>query len=147
MSRDTAESLRAMLESVLGPEGTAQRARVAGYRVGGKTGTVRKSITGGYAEDRYKAVFAGIAPITRPRLVVVVVIDEPGGEEYYGGHVAAPVYAEIMARTMRVLGIPPDDSSVIRREVDYGPVPPPSTHWAYAPNAALTAAPRDGVVQ
>ena len=147
MSRVIAESLRAMLESVLGPEGTAQRARVAGYRVGGKTGTVRKSITGGYAEDRYKAVFAGIAPITRPRLVVVVVIDEPGGEEYYGGHVAAPVYAEIMARTMRVLGIPPDDPSVIRREVDYGPVPSPSTHWAYAPNAALTAAPRDGVVQ
>jgi cell division protein FtsI (penicillin-binding protein 3) len=136
-----------MLESVLGPEGTAQRARVAGYRVGGKTGTVRKSITGGYSEDRYKAVFAGIAPITRPRLVVVVVIDEPGGKEYYGGQVAAPVYAEIMARTMRVLGIPPDDPSVIRRKVDFGPVPPPSTHWAYAPNAALTAAASDGVVQ
>jgi cell division protein FtsI (penicillin-binding protein 3) len=147
MGRATAESLRAMLESVLGPEGTAQRARVAGYRVGGKTGTVRKSITGGYSEDRYKAVFAGIAPITRPRLVVVVVIDEPGGKEYYGGQVAAPVYAEIMARTMRVLGIPPDDPSVIRRKVDFGPVPPPSTHWAYAPNAALTAAASDGVVQ
>ncbi len=147
MGRATAQSLRAMLESVLGPEGTAQRARVDGYRVGGKTGTVRKSITGGYAEDRYKAVFAGIAPITRPRLVVVVVIDEPGGDEYYGGQVAAPVYAKIMARTMRVLGIPPDDPSVIRREVDYGPAPVPSTHWAYAPNASLTTAPRDGVVQ
>lgn len=140
MSRDTAGAVRAMLESVLGPEGTAARARVAGYRVGGKTGTVRKSITGGYAEDRYEAVFAGIAPITRPRLVVVVVIDEPGGEEYYGGQVAAPVYAEIMARTMRVLGIPPDDASVIRRRVDFGPVPARSTHWAYAPNAALSAA-------
>jgi cell division protein FtsI (penicillin-binding protein 3) len=144
MGRATAESLRAMLESVLGPDGTAHRARVDGYRVGGKTGTVRKSITGGYAEDRYKAVFAGIAPITRPRLVVVVVIDEPGGDEYYGGQVAAPVYAKIMARTMRVLGIPPDDPTLIRREVDYGPAPMPSTHWAYAPNASLSAEPRDG---
>lgn len=147
MGRATTESLREMLESVVGPQGTAQRARVAGYRVGGKTGTVRKSITGGYAEDRYKAVFAGIAPITRPRLVVVVVIDEPGGKEYYGGLVAAPVYAEIMARTMRVLGIPPDDPSVIKRRADFGPMPVRATHWAYAPNAALASETPGGVVQ
>ena len=147
MRRATAESLRAMLESVLAPEGTAQRARVAGYRVGGKTGTVHKSVTGGYAEDRYKAVFAGIAPLARPRLVVVVVIDEPGGEEYYGGQVAAPVYAEIMARTLRVLGIPPDDPTIIRRTVDFGPAPDRPTRWAYAPNAGLSAALPDGVVR
>lgn len=147
MSRATTRSLRSMLEAVVGPEGTAQRARVAGYRVGGKTGTVRKSITGGYAEDRYKAVFAGIAPISQPRLVVVVVIDEPAGEEYYGGQVAAPVYAEIMARSMRVLGIPPDDPSVIKRRADFGPVPYQATHWAYAPNAVLVPEHADGVVQ
>ena len=147
MGRANARSLRKMLESVVGPEGTGQRARVAGYRVGGKTGTVRKSITGGYAEDRYKAVFAGIAPITRPRLVVVVVIDEPGGEEYYGGQVAAPVYAEIMARTMRVLGVPPDDPSMIENKADFGPAPAGTTHWAYAPNAALASQAPDGVVQ
>jgi hypothetical protein len=79
--------------------------------------------------------------------VVVVVIDEPGGEEYYGGQVAAPVYAEVMARTMRVLGVPPDDPSVIKRRADLGPAPTHSTHWAYAPNAALTPKTGDGVVQ
>jgi cell division protein FtsI (penicillin-binding protein 3) len=147
MASATARSIAKMLESVVGPGGTAQRARVAGYRVGGKTGTVRKSISGGYAEDRYLAVFAGMAPMTRPRLVVVVVIDEPGGKEYYGGQVAAPVYAEIMAGAMRVLGVPPDDPSVIKREADFGPQPAQPTRWAYAPNAALLPAARAGVVQ
>ncbi len=147
MGSATARSMRKMLESVVGLGGTAQRARVAGYRVGGKTGTVRKSISGGYAEDRYHAVFAGMAPVTRPRLVVVVLIDEPGGKEYYGGQVAAPVYAEIMARTMRVLGVPPDDPSVIKRKADFGPQPVRPTRWAYAPNAALPPVARAEVVQ
>lgn len=147
MSRATTLSLHKMLESVVTPEGTAQRARVEGYRVGGKTGTMRKSISGGYSEDRYKAVFAGIAPLTKPRLVVVVVIDEPGGEEYYGGQVAAPVYAEIVARAMRVLGIAPDDPGLIKRRADFGPLPVQATHWAYAPNAVLAAGAPDGVVQ
>lgn len=147
MSRATAQAVRAMLESVVGPEGTAGRARVAGYRVGGKTGTVKKSVTGGYAEDRYEAVFAGMAPLSRPRLVVVVVIDEPGGEEYYGGQVAAPVYAEIMARAMRVLGVPPDDPALVARKVDFGPMPSETTHWAYAPNALPGPGSRAGVVQ
>jgi cell division protein FtsI (penicillin-binding protein 3) len=147
MRRATARALREMLESVVGPEGTGQRARVPGYRVGGKTGTVRKSITGGYAENRYKAVFAGMAPISKPRLVVVVVIDEPGGEEYYGGQVAAPVYAEIMARTMRVLGVAPDDPTLAKRRVDFGPPPSQATRWAYAPNVAPASIPQTGVVQ
>jgi cell division protein FtsI (penicillin-binding protein 3) len=147
MGRATAQTLRKMLESVVGPEGTARRARVVGYRVGGKTGTVRKAVSGGYAEDRFRAVFAGMAPITRPRLVVVVVIDEPGGKEYYGGQVAAPVYAEIMTRAMRVLGVPPDDPSVIKRQADFGPEPPRATRWAYAPNADLTPEAGGGVVR
>jgi cell division protein FtsI (penicillin-binding protein 3) len=136
-----------MLESVVGPQGTAQRARVAGYRVGGKTGTVRKSISGGYAEDRYYAVFAGMAPIAQPRLVVVVIIDEPGGKEYYGGQVAAPVYAEIIARSMRALGIPPDDPAMVKRRADFGPAPVTVSRWAYAPNAVLTAQAPGGVVR
>ncbi len=147
MGRATTQTLRKMLESVVGPEGTAKRAQVVGYRVGGKTGTVRKAVSGGYAEDRYRAVFAGMAPITRPRLVVVVVIDEPGGKEYYGGQVAAPVYAEIMTRAMRVLGVPPDDPSVIKRQADFGPEPPRATRWAYAPNADLTSKAGGGVVR
>ncbi|MDX1433604.1 MAG: penicillin-binding protein 2 [Gammaproteobacteria bacterium] len=148
MRRETAQALRDMLEAVVGPEGTAGRARVAGYRVGGKTGTSRKSIAGGYAEDRYKAVFAGLAPMSEPRLVVVVVIDEPGGDEYYGGQVAAPVYAEITERAMRVLGMPPDDPGIIQRHVDYGPPRTGATRWAYAPNAVPAATAFDaGVVQ
>ncbi len=147
MGRATTQTLRKMLESVVGPEGTAKRAQVVGYRVGGKTGTVRKAVSGGYAEDRFRAVFAGMAPITRPRLVVVVVIDEPGGKEYYGGQVAAPVYAEIMTRAMRVLGVPPDDPSVIKRQADFGPEPPRATRWAYAPNADLTSKAGGGVVR
>ncbi len=147
MRRSTARSLRDMLETVVGPNGTAQRARVTGYRIGGKTGTVKKSISGGYAENRYKAIFAGMAPISEPRLVVVVVVDEPGGEEYYGGQVAAPVYAEIMARTMRVLGVPPDDPNLTGRRVDFGPAPANGNRWAYAPNVVPASMTRAGVVR
>ena len=108
MSSRTARSLRRMLEAVTAPEGTGGLARVHGYRVGGKTGTVRKPEPGGYSEDRYLALFAGIAPISAPRLAIVVVIDEPGGERYYGGQIAAPVFAAIAADSLRVLGIAPD---------------------------------------
>ena len=88
--------------------GTGRRASVPGVRVAGKTGTVKKSISGGYADDRYMAVFAGIAPASDPRLATVVVIDEPGGELYYGSDVAAPVFANIMSESLRLLAVPPD---------------------------------------
>ena len=106
-----------MLEQVVEPGGTGRRARVAGYRVGGKTGTTRKSEAGGYSKDRYHSVFAGLAPMSDPMLSVVVVIDEPGGDEYYGGAVAAPVFSEIVGGSLRVLGIAPDDPGTIRRPV------------------------------
>jgi cell division protein FtsI (penicillin-binding protein 3) len=109
MSARVAREVRAMMEEVLGPEGTAQRARVAGYRVAGKTGTVKKSVAGGYADDRYQALFAGIAPASQPRLVMVVVIDEPSRDEYYGGAVAAPVFSRVMTGALRLMNIPPDD--------------------------------------
>jgi len=102
-----------MLEEVVEPGGTGRRARVTGYRVGGKTGTTRKSEAGGYSEDRYHSVFAGLAPMSDPRLSVVVVIDEPGGDEYYGGAVAAPVFSDIVEGSLRVLGIAPDDPETI----------------------------------
>lgn len=108
-----ARELRGMLESVTASGGTGTRARVAGYRVGGKTGTVRKPVPGGYAEDRYLSLFAGMAPMSEPRLVIVVVVDEPRGEKYYGGDVAAPVFARIAAGSLRVLGIAPDDPQVL----------------------------------
>ena len=100
--------VRAMLEAVTGPGGTGKRARISGYRVAGKTGTARKSTVGGYSEDRYIAVFAGMAPASSPRLVAIVIIDEPSGKEYYGGQVAAPVFAEVMAGALRLRGVAPD---------------------------------------
>ncbi|WP_245995288.1 peptidoglycan D,D-transpeptidase FtsI family protein [Inmirania thermothiophila] len=99
--------LRSMLEGVVA-RGTGRRAAVPGYRVAGKTGTVRKVGPGGYLEDRYRALFVGMAPASRPRLVVAVMIDDPRGESYYGGEVAAPVFARIMAGALRLLDVPPD---------------------------------------
>ncbi len=100
--------VRAMMERVVSREGTGLKARVPGYHVAGKTGTVRKSVAGGYSEDRYMALFAGMAPVSEPRLVMVVVIDEPSGEEFYGGEVAAPVFSRVMAGALRLLAVPPD---------------------------------------
>jgi cell division protein FtsI (penicillin-binding protein 3) len=104
-----AQQVNAMLEEVTGPQGTAVTARVAGYRVSGKTGTVRKSIAGGYAEDKYLAVFAGMAPVSDPRLVMVVMVNEPDNGEYYGGQVAAPVFSKVMSGALRLMAVPPDD--------------------------------------
>jgi cell division protein FtsI (penicillin-binding protein 3) len=104
---ETAEAVLSMLEMVVSPEGTGQQAAVAGYRVGGKTGTVKKFVPGGYSESRYTALFSGVAPLSRPRLAVVVIIDEPTGE-YYGGQVAAPVFSAVVAGALRILAIPPD---------------------------------------
>jgi len=109
VSAKTARALLAMLETVVSSEGTAPLAAVPGYRVGGKTGTARKSVSGGYAKDKYLAIFAGIVPVSHPRLVMVVMIDEPTAGKYYGGQVAAPVFSKVMAGALRLLNIPPDD--------------------------------------
>ena len=107
LERDTAAELTRMLESVV-TSGTGTRAAIDGYRVAGKTGTVHKVDGQGYAADRYRALFAGFAPASAPRLAAVVVLDEPSGEDYYGGEVAAPVFARAMAGAMRLLDIRPD---------------------------------------
>jgi len=101
-------AVRSMLESVVEKGGTGTRAAVPGYRIAGKTGTVKKSKSGGYTEDSYLSLFAGMAPVSDPRLVVVVVIDEPRGEEYGGGAVAAPIFSRVMA-ALRMLDVPPDN--------------------------------------
>jgi cell division protein FtsI (penicillin-binding protein 3) len=108
MSTRTASLMRKMMEAVVSAEGTAPQAAVEGYRVAGKTGTVKKSIKGGYAEDRYLAVFAGMVPVSDPRLVMAVVIDEPSAGKYYGGQVAAPVFSRVMAGALHLLNISPD---------------------------------------
>lgn len=106
-SAQTARELRAMLEMAAGPEGTAPKARVPGYRVGGKTGTAHKLEAGNYA-NKYVSSFVGIAPISDPRLIVAVMIDEPTAGKHYGGDVAAPVFAQVMGASLRTLGIAPD---------------------------------------
>jgi cell division protein FtsI (penicillin-binding protein 3) len=98
----------AMMEDVTAPTGTAPKARVAGFRVAGKTGTARKVSAHGYDDERHVALFAGMAPASDPRLVMVVVINEPQGEARGGGDVAAPVFSRVMARSMRLLGVIPD---------------------------------------
>ncbi|MEZ5558799.1 MAG: penicillin-binding protein 2 [Pseudomonadales bacterium] len=107
-----AEQTRAvlhMMEAVTEKNGTAPRASVAGYRVAGKTGTARKVGAAGYDDERHVTLFAGIAPVSNPRLVMVVVINEPAGAAQGGGGVAAPVFGRVAARALRVLGEPPDD--------------------------------------
>lgn len=113
LSEQTAGQLRHMLESVVSsPDGTGTRASVAGYRVAGKTGTVHKAAGGSYADERYRALFAGFAPASDPRLAAVVLIDEPQGDEYYGGQVAAPVFGRVMGGALRLLDIRPDDPAM-----------------------------------
>jgi cell division protein FtsI (penicillin-binding protein 3) len=114
VSKQTAQAVLDMMEHVVSKEGTGRNAAVAGYRVAGKTGTTRKAGVGGYIEERYTAVFAGVAPVSNPRLSVVVVIDDPSLGKYYGGDVAAPVFSKIVADASRILAIPPDDLSSMR---------------------------------
>ncbi len=111
LSKSSLRSVRQMLERVVEKGGTGTRAAVPGYRIAGKTGTVKKSGAGGYIEDSYLALFAGMAPASDPRLAMVVVIDEPRSEKYYGGAVAAPVFSRVMAGALRMMDIPPDNAN------------------------------------
>jgi cell division protein FtsI (penicillin-binding protein 3) len=108
VSQKTVAAVREMLELAVEPGGTAPRARIMGYRVAGKTGTAHKQENGGYAIDKYHSSFVGLAPASRPRLVIAVMIDEPSAGQYYGGQVAAPVFAQVMAGALRILGVAPD---------------------------------------
>jgi cell division protein FtsI (penicillin-binding protein 3) len=104
----TAAAIRTMLEMAMGPEGTGRAANVEGYRVGGKTGTARKQVGRAYAKNKYRASFVGMAPMSSPRVIVAVMIDEPSTGSYYGGTVAGPVFSGIVGGTMQLLGVPPD---------------------------------------
>jgi cell division protein FtsI (penicillin-binding protein 3) len=109
LPENIARQVRKMLETVVSADGTGKRAAIRGYRVIGKTGTVHKSVRGGYSDDRYLSLFAGIAPASEPRFAMVVLIDEPRGDHHFGGVVAAPVFSRVMEGTFRILNIPPDD--------------------------------------
>lgn len=110
---ETAAKLMTMLHAVTNEDGTARKARVPGYQVGGKTGTVHKVGPGGYEKNKYVALFAGVAPIENPRIVTVVVINDPKGALYGGGAVAAPVFAEMTTAAMRLLNVPPSEVSTV----------------------------------
>jgi cell division protein FtsI (penicillin-binding protein 3) len=110
ISPQTAKSVRAMLESVVTPEGTAPKAQVASYRVGGKTGTAYKVVGKQYDKGRYVGSFVGMAPMSNPRIIIAVMIDEPTGAFHFGGDVAAPTFSAVAANALRALNVPPDSS-------------------------------------
>jgi cell division protein FtsI (penicillin-binding protein 3) len=108
MDERIAKELIEMMESVVSMDGSGNRASLLGYRVAGKTGTAWTADGGAYNTDRIKASFGGVVPASHPRLAAIVIIDEPTGKHYYGGEVAAPVFANVMAGALRLLGVPPD---------------------------------------
>ena len=108
LSEDTTANLLLMLETVV--EQSVSRARVKGYRVGGKTGTA-EIFSDDYSGNAHNAFFVGIAPISNPRIVTVVVVSEPQGQKYYGGQVAAPIFSLIVSGALRIMGIPPDENT------------------------------------
>lgn len=108
LSEKTALQMRAMLETVTSPEGTAPKAQVPGYRVGGKTGTAYKIVGGRYVK-KYVASFVGFAPASNPRIIIAVMIDEPTNG-HYGGDVAAPVFSAVAANALRAMNVSPDSS-------------------------------------
>ncbi|RAR65247.1 peptidoglycan synthetase FtsI [Paraburkholderia unamae] len=109
----TAAAMRKMLEMATSEGGTGRAANVDGYRIGGKTGTARKQVGAGYAKNRYRALFVGMAPMSEPRVIVAVMIDDPAGKAFYGGTVAGPVFSGVTAGTLQLLGVPPDSVQVV----------------------------------
>lgn len=107
VSEDVARDVLNMMESVISTEGSGKNAQVKGYRLAGKTGTSQKATAGGYGHD-YVNTFAGIGPVSNPRIATVVVINDPKGDYYYGGETAAPTFGKIMQQTLRLLNVPPD---------------------------------------
>ncbi len=107
-SQRTADEVRKMLQMAAGPGGTGQKAQTLGYSVGGKSGTARKQVGKGYSTTKYRAWFTGMAPIDNPRIIVAVMVDEPGDGVIYGGAVAAPVFSEVVQQTLRIMGVQPD---------------------------------------
>ena len=107
-SPQTAREVRTMLQMAAGPGGTGTLAQTIGYSVGGKSGTAHKQEGRGYAGNKYRSWFVGLAPIDKPRIVVAVMVDEPSNGKYYGGAVAAPVFSQVVQQTLRTMGVPPD---------------------------------------
>ena len=108
LSVETAREMRKMLQMAAGPGGTAPLAQTIGYSVGGKSGTAHKQEGKGYASNKYRSWFVGMAPIDNPRIIVAVMVDEPSNGQYFGGAVAAPVFSQVVQQSLRTMGVPPD---------------------------------------
>jgi cell division protein FtsI (penicillin-binding protein 3) len=132
VSRATAREVARMMEMAVGPGGTAPRAAVPGYRVAGKTGTAHKPEAGGYAEHKYVSSFVGFGPVSDPRFIVAVMIDEPSGSRYYGGDVGAPVFASVMGAALRMMAVPPDAPPPLEAQAP----PRPAATEARGPSSA-----------
>jgi cell division protein FtsI (penicillin-binding protein 3) len=117
----TAAEIRRMLQLAAGPGGTAPLAQTQGYSVGGKSGTAHKQEGKGYAANKYRSWFVGMAPISSPRIVVAVMVDEPSKGVYYGGAVAAPVFSQVVQQTLRLMAVPPDLDVVPQIAADGAP--------------------------
>ena len=120
-SAQNAAAIRKMLQMAAGPGGTGPLAQTVGYSVGGKSGTAHKQVGKGYASNKYRAWFTGMAPINKPRIIVAVMVDEPSAGSYYGGIVAAPVFSEVVQQTLRMMGVQPDldvKAQVVSKAVD-----------------------------
>lgn len=120
-SPQTARDMRMMLEMAAGPGGTAPKAQVPGYRVAGKTGTAHK-LEGGNYVNKYVSSFVGFAPVSDPRLIIAVMIDEPSAGKHYGGAVAAPVFAQVAGASLRTLGVQPDETIQVADAGRKGPL-------------------------
>ena len=120
-SPENARAVRHMLQMAASPGGTGPLAQTVGYSVGGKSGTARKQVGDGYANNKYRAWFTGMAPIEAPRIIVAVMIDEPSDGKYFGGIAAAPVFSEVVQQTLRMMGVQPDMSvkpEIVTRAVE-----------------------------
>ena len=133
---ETANQVLAMLETVVGPGGTAPQARIEGYRVAGKTGTVHLAKAGGYEPNRYTSLFAGLVPVSDPKFVMVTAVTDPSRGVYYGGQLIGPVFAEVMQEALRLYQVPPDAHTRAQPQPD-APADAPVEELAVPPGMSL----------
>jgi cell division protein FtsI (penicillin-binding protein 3) len=121
LSPNTVHEIRKMLQMAAGPGGTGPKAQTIGYSVGGKSGTAHKQEGKGYATNKYRSWFVGMAPITAPRIIVAVMVDEPSNGLHYGGDVAAPVFSQVVQQTLRMMNVSPDID--VKAQINAKPMP------------------------
>jgi cell division protein FtsI (penicillin-binding protein 3) len=124
LSAATTAEIRKMLQMATDPGGTGPKARTMGYSVGGKSGTAHKQEGKGYAASKYRSWFVGMAPISAPRIIVAVMVDEPSNGQHYGGDVAAPVFSEVVQQTLRMMNVAPDLDVKAQISAKPGAAPP-----------------------